>query len=97
MKRSESESPPRPKQRRGFATIDPDKLRAISSKGGKTAHEQGRAHEFSSDEAREAGRQGGLVASRDREHMAEIGRKGGKSRRRLLAAKKSAEKDPSVD
>jgi general stress protein YciG len=64
---------------RGFASMDPDRQREIASKGGKAAHEQGTAHEFSSDEAREAGRKGGKAVSRDREHMAEIGRKGGQA------------------
>ena len=44
---------------RGFAGMDDDKQRRIASEGGKAAHEKGTAHEFSSDEAREAGRKGG--------------------------------------
>lgn len=44
---------------RGFASMDEDKQREIASQGGKAAHEKGTAHEFSSDEAREAGRKGG--------------------------------------
>jgi hypothetical protein len=54
-----------------------DKQREIASKGGKAAHQKGTAHEFTSEEAREAGRKGGEAVSRDREHMREIGRKGG--------------------
>jgi uncharacterized protein len=65
---------------RGFAAMDPEQQRAIASKGGQAAHEQGRAHEFNSEEAREAGRKGGEAVSRNREHMAEIGRKGGQAR-----------------
>lgn len=42
---------------RGFASMDPEKQREIASKGGKAAHEKGTAHEFTSEEAREAGRQ----------------------------------------
>jgi len=64
--------------RRGFASMDPDKQRSIASKGGKAAHAKGTAHEFTSDEAREAGRRGGMVVSQNREHMAAIGREGGK-------------------
>jgi general stress protein YciG len=45
--------------RRGFANVDKTTLRAVSSKGGKSAHAQGRAHEFDSDSARIAGRKGG--------------------------------------
>ena len=63
---------------RGFASMDEEKQREIASQGGKAAHEKGTAHEFTSEEAREAGRKGGKTVSEDREHMAEIGRKGGK-------------------
>lgn len=45
---------------RGFAAMDPDKQRAIASLGGKHAHKIGKAHQFTSEEAREAGRKGGL-------------------------------------
>ena len=57
--------------------MDPDKQRSIASKGGKAAHEKGTAHKFNSDEARAAGRKGGQKTSSNRQHMAEIGRKGG--------------------
>ncbi len=65
---------------RGFAAMDPAKQREIASKGGKAAHAKGTAHEFSSDEARAAGKKGGEAVSRDREHMARIGREGGQAR-----------------
>src|SRR5260221_7137380 len=70
-----------PKHRRGFAAMDNEKQREIASKGGRTAHAKGTAHEFTSDEAREAGRKGGESVSQDREHMAAIGREGGKQSR----------------
>lgn len=60
--------------------MDPARQREIASKGGRAAHEKGTAHEWSSDEAREAGRKGGVTVSRDRAHMAAIGREGGESR-----------------
>lgn len=47
------------KGKQGFASMDEDKQKKIGSKGGKTAHEKGTAHEFSSDEAKEAGKKGG--------------------------------------
>ncbi|MES2953503.1 MAG: KGG domain-containing protein [Patescibacteria group bacterium] len=47
------------KDRRGFASMDEAKQREIASKGGKAAHAKGTAHEFTSEEAREAGRKGG--------------------------------------
>jgi len=46
---------------RGFASMDEEKQREIARKGGKAAHEQGVAHKFTSEEAREAGRKGGLA------------------------------------
>ena len=49
---------PAPKKR-GFASMTPERIREISSRGGKAAHEQGRAHTFSSEEARAAGSKGG--------------------------------------
>ena len=61
--------------------MDEDKQREIASRGGRAAHQKGKAHEFTSDEAREAGRKGGQAVSRDRDHMAEIGREGGKQSR----------------
>src|SRR4051812_35338503 len=44
---------------RGFASMDPQRQREIASAGGRAAHEKGTAHEFTSEEAREAGRKGG--------------------------------------
>jgi hypothetical protein len=72
----------RPKSNRGFASMAPGKQKEIASKGGKAAHAQGRAHEFTPDEARTAGRKGGEMVSRDRSHMATIGRAGGQARGR---------------
>jgi general stress protein YciG len=79
----------RPKSNRGFASMDTGKQREIASKGGKAAHAQGRAHEFTADEARVAGRKGGEVVSRDRAHMAAIGRAGGQARGRNRALQAS--------
>lgn len=47
--------------RRGFASMDQDRVREIASRGGKAAHQRGTAHEFTPEEAREAGRKGGLA------------------------------------
>src|SRR5207253_3943165 len=68
--------------KRGFASMDASKQREIASKGGRAAHAKGTAHEFTSDEARVAGRKGGEAVSRDRAHMSAIGREGGHSRGR---------------
>jgi general stress protein YciG len=48
---------------RGFASMDPQRQREIASEGGRAAHEKGTAHEFTSEEAREAGRKGGQARS----------------------------------
>lgn len=50
---------------RGFASMNPDKQKEIASKGGRAAHLQGTAHEWSSEEAREAGRKGGAASRRE--------------------------------
>lgn len=72
--------------KKGFGTMDPEKQREIASKGGKAAHAHGAAHEFTSEEARQAGSKGGVATSKNREHMAEIGRKGGESRQKKTSA-----------
>jgi general stress protein YciG len=41
---------------RGFAAMDPQRQKEIASLGGRAAHQSGHAHEFSSEEARAAGR-----------------------------------------
>jgi uncharacterized protein len=50
---------------RGFAGMDPERQREIASEGGKAAHESGNAHEFTPEEAREAGRKGGQARGRN--------------------------------
>ncbi len=52
------------KSRRGFAAMSPETQRRIASEGGKASHASGRGHRFSADEARDAGRKGGLVSRR---------------------------------
>jgi general stress protein YciG len=54
----------RVKGKQGFASMDPEKQRAIASRGGKLAHKLGRAHKWNSQEASEAGRRGGLMTHR---------------------------------
>ena len=68
--------------RRGFASMDEEKQRAIASKGGKAAHAKGTAHRFDSKEGREAGRaahEKGTAHKFDSEQAREAGRKGGKA------------------
>ena len=49
--------------KRGFGSMDPEKQEEVASKGGRTAHEKGTAHEFDSEEARKAGQKGGQASS----------------------------------
>lgn len=69
--------------------MDESKQREIARKGGMAAHRKGTAHEFTTEEARFAGRKGGQQVSANRTHMIEIGRLGGRrsaERRRNRAA-----------
>lgn len=50
----------RKRSNRGFAAMSPERQREIASKGGRAAHEQGVAHQWTSEEARQAGRKGGM-------------------------------------
>jgi hypothetical protein len=61
------------KEDRGFASMDRAKQREIASKGGKAAHQKGTAHEWTSEEAREAGRKGGMASHRRRQQGASQG------------------------
>ncbi len=76
-KYGESELMPKASDRRGLASASEETRKRVASLGGKAAHASGNAHEFDSEEARNAGRKGGEAVSRNREHMAAIGRKGG--------------------
>lgn len=50
--------------RRGFASMDPTEQRRIASQGGKASHASGQGHKWTAEEAREAGRKGGLTSRR---------------------------------
>ncbi len=50
------------KDTRGFASMDKEKQREIARRGGKAAHVKGTAHQWTSEEARAAGRKGGQVS-----------------------------------
>ena len=60
------------KERRGFASMTPEKQREIASKGGRAAHQKGTAHEWTSEEARTAGRKGGQVSRGGRGKLPEV-------------------------
>ena len=70
MQESPAEAPRR-KERRGFASMSPEKQRDIASRGGKAAHRKGTAHQWSSDEARDAGRKGGQISRGGRGRLIE--------------------------
>src|SRR5262245_13216092 len=78
----------RSKSKRGFAAMDPETARRVHSLGGQTSHRLGKAHRFTSEEARAAGKKGGRSVSRDRAHMAKIGHRGAISPRRQRAKAK---------
>jgi uncharacterized protein len=65
-----SQAAPR-KERRGFASMSPEKQREIASKGGRAAHQKGTAHEWTSEEARSAGRKGGQISRGGRGRLVE--------------------------
>ena len=82
------------KEDRGFASMDRAKQREIASKGGKAAHQKGTAHEWTSEEAREAGRKGGMASHRRRSEL--TGSQGGESTQNLESPDMS-ERDDSTN
>ena len=66
---SEHKGEPVAKEDRGFASMDRARQREIASKGGKAAHQKGTAHEWTSEEAREAGRKGGMASHRRKQQQ----------------------------
>jgi uncharacterized protein len=68
---SKNRMPGERKERRGFASMTPEKQREIASKGGRAAHQKGTAHEWTSDEARSAGRKGGQISRGGRGRLVE--------------------------
>lgn len=59
------------KGQQGFASMPKDRQKEIASKGGRAAHQQGTAHEWDSEEARAAGRKGGLSRKAGEEEVLE--------------------------
>jgi hypothetical protein len=80
--------------------MDPERQRQISSQGGKAAHQKGTAHEFDSNEAREAGRKGGMVSGgrrRAREQQAQQARRESEGENREERESESEGTDTSSD
>jgi general stress protein YciG len=77
------------KRPRGFAAMNAEQQRAIARLGGRAAHEKGTAHEFTREEAAQAGRKGGRAAHAKgtahkwtSQEATEAGRKGGQAHAR---------------
>lgn len=68
----ENERQETPKSRRGFAAMSPERQREIASQGGRAAHQQGVAHEWSREEAKEAGKKGGQASGKRRSAENEV-------------------------
>ena len=66
MLATEKPAEEKPKKKRGFAAMDPAKVREIAQRGGVAVHAQGRAHKFTHEQAVVAGRKGGHAAHRVR-------------------------------
>ena len=84
-----TEEKEKPKLKRGFASMDIEKRRAIASMGGKSVPSDKRSFSVNRHLATEAGRKGGAAAdganrtfSRDRNLAAASGANGGASRAR---------------
>ena len=82
------------KRRQGFAVMDPEQRRQVARLGGQTSHGLGKAHRFTPEEAREAGRKGGRTLSRNRAYMVEIGRRGGMQSQRRQAEERDLPNRP---
>lgn len=70
---TDTTEPQKARRPRGFAAMDRSKVSEIASKGGKAAHKAGTAHQFSSDEARQAGHKGGVAPHVRRGRGARVG------------------------
>jgi general stress protein YciG len=64
--RSQSTTTVGARKLRGFAAMDPNLVSELARRGGKAAHRAGTAHQFTSDEARIAGRKGGIASQAKR-------------------------------
>lgn len=71
-----------PKRPRGFALLSLERREEIAAQGGHAAHACGRAHHFTPEEARAAGRRGGRAVAENHGHRAAIGRSGALERAR---------------
>lgn len=82
---------------RGFASMDAERQRAIASAGGRAAHRSGHAHEFNAEEAREAGRRGGLARSASRQASRTVQLADGQGVMQVQAVDSSSPGMPGID
>ncbi len=80
-----------PKDARGFALLSPDQRKKVAVQGGKTAQARGLAHKFTKEDNARGGKKGGAHWRDDRDHLSEIGRKGGRAKLGYRKPKKTAE------
>ena len=85
------DSDTKPKQMRGFARMNKEKLRRIASEGGIAAQNSKTANRFTSTTARKAGKVGGFRIAQDRDYMTELGRRGGLAKGVSMARKRAAQ------
>jgi len=71
--------------------MDPEALKALAAKGGRTAQAGGNAHRFTAEETRKGGEKTGAAMAKDASYMAEIGRRGGFARKRAKEAHRAAD------
>lgn len=89
---------PRKIPTRGFASMDRGARREIAGRGGAAANAKGVTHHFTTEQAIAAGRLGGLVIGRDRDHMSTIGRRGARTTsEKVKRMKKGARDGPPTD
>lgn len=81
----------------GFARVPKETLRQWASLGGKVAQHNRSAHRFTSETARAAGKRGGEAIAKDREHMRELGRRGGAARANARKAAQATQTEMPAD
>ncbi len=61
-------------QRRGFGSQSPERMKEIASSGGHAAHAAGKAHTYTSEEARAAAKLSNEARKRNKKAREEAGR-----------------------
>lgn len=87
----------KPQAPRGFALIPKETLRNWASLGGKIAKHDLRAHRFTAEAARAAGKRGGEAIAKDREYMRKLGRRGGNAKATARKAAQATQTETPAD